>query len=827
MSTLLQDLRYAVRIVRQSPVFAVTVVLTLALTSGATTGLFTIVNSLLLRSLPYPEPDRLVMLYQAIGKPSAMTAGFSAPDFVAFQERATSYVSLAAFRNRDYELSGVASPERITAARVSAALFDTLRVAPALGRTFTRDEDEGAMPVAILNDALWRRHFNADPSIVGRAVMLDRRAYTVVGVMPRGFTFPNRGPVLNNRPADIYVPISFSAGERSGFGSMYNNSVVARLKPAVTPGQADAEARSVVSTAALELYPAALKDLAGILGASATPLRDETVGRIATLIYVLFAAVAVVLVIACADIATLTLTRAVSRRREMAVRAALGAGRGRLIAQSLIESALLSTAGVLLGLLVAQAVALVLANATALSLPSLHGLRIDLPVLAFSAALIVATTVFCGVVPALEASRSEAGDALKEGGRTGAPGRGQRRLLGVLVTAQFALAVILLVGGGLLVRSFSKLMAVDPGFQPERVLTLSTSLPANAYPRGADVRSFYLRLFERIATLPGVAAAAGSTALPLAIQERRAFTIENESALTRPLSHAVAHDWVLGEYFETLGIALRRGRYLSTQDDATAEPAVVINETLARRFWPDADPVGQRLAWGNAASHAPWMRIVGVVADVKQGALNSQTEPQTYSPWLQVRDGMLGENVIGIFRGMKVSARTALEPLALAASVREQIRALDPALPVTNVQTMNDVIATSAGPQRFNALLLGSFALLALVLAALGVGGVLATSVSRRRQEIGVRMALGAQRADVVRMVIRQGMGLALAGLVIGLPAAIALTRLMASLLFEITPRDPVTFGAVTGLLVAVAALACYIPARRATRIEPIAALRD
>ena len=376
-------------------------------------------------------------------------------------------------------------------------------------------------------------------------------------------------------------------------------------------------------------------------------------------------------------------------------------------------------------------------------------------------------------------------------------------------------------------RSFTKLTAVDPGFQPDRVLTLATSLPGTGYPRGADVRTFYLRLMERVQALPGVTAASGSTALPLAIRERRAFTIENESTATRTLPHAVAHDWVLGQYFETLGIALKRGRFLSSQDHVGSEPVVVINETMARRFWPDRDPVGERIAWGGPVDHTPWMRVVGVVADVKQGALDSEIEPQTYQPWLQVSDGRLGENVLGIFRGMKISVRTAVTPLAVTSSIRDQIRALDPALPVTNVQTLQDVVDTSTGPQRFNAILLGLFALLALLLAALGVGGVLATSVSRRRQEIGVRLALGAQRGDVVRLVVRQGMVLAIAGIAIGLPASIALTRLISSLLFEVTPRDPVTFAAVTTLLIGVAAFACYLPARRATRIEPIEALRQ
>ncbi len=450
----------------------------------------------------------------------------------------------------------------------------------------------------------------------------------------------------------------------------------------------------------------------------------------------------------------------------------------------------------------------------------------DPRVLAFTAVLCIATAVLCGLLPALEASRFDSSDTLKEAGRSGAAGRRQRRIFSVLVAAQFALAVILLIAGGLLARSFSRLMSVDPGFRAEGVLTLATSLPATAYPQGSNVRSFYTQLLTNLEQLPGVSAVGASTDLPLGIRERRGFTFETETDASRPVGGSVAHDWVLGSYFESLGIPLKRGRYLGAEDTSTSEPVIVINETMARMFWRDGDPVGQRLAWGNPSGHGRWMRIVGVVADVKQGPLNSETVPQTFQPWLQVEDGLLAENIVGALRSMKLSVRTLADPASLASPVQAQIRVMDPSLPVTSVRTLDQVVRQSAGPQRFNAVLIAAFAALALLLASLGIAGVLATSISRRTQELGVRMALGAQRPDLLRMVLREGMTLVAIGLAVGLPIAFVLTRLMSTLLFEVSPTDPVTFTAVSVVLVLVALTACYVPARRATAINPIAALR-
>jgi putative ABC transport system permease protein len=824
MSRLSQDARYAARSMKRAPLFSTVVVLTLGLAIGATTAVFTIVNAVLLRSLPYRDPGGLVLFNERIG--TMAPGGFSPPDYVAFRDRVTSLESIAAYRNREYELSGVQAPQRITALRASASLLNLLGVSPVIGRTFTQAEDEGTTRVAILSAHLWARSFGRDPNVIGRAVMLDRQPYEVIGVLPDTFVFPSRGPLLNNVPADVFIPISFTPAERRGFGSNYNNSVIGRLKPGVTAERAATEARDLVRANAVELYPAELGGLGSVISASGAPLRDEVVGRVRTLLLVVFAAVALVLLIACADIASLMLTRALSRQREMAVRAALGAGRGRVVGQLLVESSMLTFAGGALGVGLAQALARVLVSMAPPSIPRLGDVTIDPRILAFSAAVSLLTALLCGLLPALELSRPAAADALKEGGRTSSPGRRQRRMFGTLVALQVAVAVVLLVGGALLFRSFSRLMAVDPGFQGERTLTLATSLPVAGYPTGTDVRGFYTRLMERLAGIPAVAAAGASTDLPLGIRERRAFAIENERETTRELPHSVANEWVIGQYFDALGIPLRRGRLFTPQDDGGAEPVVVVNETMARHFWSGDDPVGQRVAWGNNTQHGRWMRIIGVVGDVKQGALDTETVPQIYTAWLQASDRMLGDNVAGVFRSLRLVVKTQLEPSVMAKTIQQEVRTLDPALPVTAVQTMADVVRTSAATPRFNTLLVGAFALLALLLAGIGIAGVLATSVSRRTQELGVRLALGARPRTLLAMILREGMALAVIGLAVGWPVAWMLSRVMGSLLFEIHPHDPLAFAGAAALMALVAVAASGIPAWRATRVEPIAALR-
>jgi putative ABC transport system permease protein len=823
MQSLLYDLRYGVRHLSRAPLFSALVIATLALAIGANTAIFSVVNGVLLRALPYSQPDRLVLLYEGLGTPRPF--GFSAPDLVGFRERARSYDGLAAYRNGEFELSGVDQPERINAVKVSASLMDVLGVPPALGRPFTNEQDTGRQPAAILSDGLWRRKFGSDTSIVGKPVLLDRRAYTVVGVMPAGFTFPNRGPHLNNIPADVYVPISFTNAELGGFGSMYNNTVVARLKPGVTAQQAGAEAATVAKQIVAELYPAQLREMGISPTVVVLPMRDEVVGDVSRILYVLLAAVGVVLLIACADIACLMLTRAAAREREMAIRTALGAGRWRVMRLVLIETGVLAVAGGAAGLALAWWGQRALLAAAPAIIPRAQDIGFDPRVLGFTIAASVTAALVCGLLPALEASRRESGTALKEGSRTGSSSVRQRRIFAGLVTVQFACAVVLLAAGGLLIRSFVRLMATDPGFKTDNVISAATSLPASSYPSGASVKTFYTTLLERVAAMPGVTAAGAATDLPLTVRERRAFTIENPSPAAAPRS-AVANDWVTGQYFEALGARVVRGRSLGPSDTQTSEPVVVINETLARLYFPGEEPVNRRLAWGGEKNHGPWMRIVGVIGDVKQAGLAKATEIQTWQPWTQVPDGAVANNPTGIFRSLKLLVRSSVPPASLVPAIRQEVRALDPALPVTGIQTLEEIVGASGAPQRFNAALLGGFAGVALLLAALGIGGVLAISVSRRTQEIGIRLALGAHPGDVVRMVIRQGMLLAAAGLAIGLPCAFAVTRLLRSLLFETAPHDPVSFASATVLLCVVALLACAVPALRASRVSPITALR-
>jgi putative ABC transport system permease protein len=825
MANLWQDLKYSGRLLVRAPVFSAAIILTLGLAIGASTAVFSVVNTVLLKALPFSQPERLVLLYEAIGKSGPV--GFSAPDFRGFRERAKSFDGMAAFGDTGYELSGVQQPERITAARVSASLFDVLGVAPALGRTFSVDDDEGRRPVVILSDGLWRRGFAADPGVLGRAILLDRVSYTIVGVMPRSFVFPNRGPQLNSEPADVFVPISFTNRELNGFGSMYNNSVVARLKPGVSVGQADAEARTIATSIVRELYPPQLAD--GFpLSASAVTMRDGTVGNVERLLYILLAAIGVVLLIACADVANLLLTRAIGRGREIAVRSALGAGRGRLAGQILVESGVLAFAGGALGIVLAYWSTATIARLAPPTIPRLHELSLDWRVLVFALAVSMTTALLCGVMPAVELSRRPTGDALKEGNRTGTAGVRQRRMLGGLVAAQFALALVMLVAGGLLLRSFIRLTSVDPGFRAEKALALPTNLPPMAYTTGGQMRNFYEALVDRVERLPGVEAAGLATDLPLEVRERRVFTIETPPAASADQPRTISAAWIIGpRYFESIGVRLQRGRTLTAADTEQSEPVVVINQTMANRFWPNLDPIDQRIAWGLPRDHTRWMRIVGIVGDVTQGPLGTPTLAQVYQPWTQwVPDQTPGRQVFISLRSLQLTVRTNGDPLTVASALQGQIRELDPLLPVARVRTLENVVRESTASQRFNTMLLSGFAAVALLLAAIGIGGVLATTVSRRTREIGLRLALGAGRGSVLAMVIRQGMSVVLIGLVIGAPAAFLAARFMGTFLFEVGVHDPLTFGAASAILLLSALVACYVPALRATRVDPMVALR-
>jgi putative ABC transport system permease protein len=818
------DVSYGVRNLRRSPGFAVTAIAALAIGIGANTAVFTIVNGALLAALPYRDPQRLVLLFEKVPGAPFDKFDFSAPDFEIVRDLARSYDGMAAYRNAGYELSGIAQPERLTGARVSPSLFGVLGVAPALGRALTEDDDRQHANVTVLTDGLWARAFGRDPSILGRTITLDRQPYTVVGVMPPSFQFPPHGAETNGTPAALFVPISFSPLERENFGGMYNNTVVARLKGGVTIEQARAEIPGIGRVLA-ERYPAYLHEMASKLSIPLVPFNDEVVGRTRRMLLVLMGAVGIVLLIGCADVANLMLTRAGSRHRELAIRTAVGASPARVVRQLLTEGFVLATIGGAVGLLLAYWSTRALLSFAGEALPRTESIAFDGRVVVFTAALSLLTPLVFGLVPALRSALGSTFDALKEGAR-GTPGRARHRLLSALVVAQFALALMLSVGAGLLLRSFVHLLDTEPGFRPAHVVRVATTLPAGRYSAGAQVKTFYQEAVDAARRLPGVAAAGAGNDLPLEVLERRTYTADPSGRQLGELNRVIACTWTAGSYFEALGIPLVRGRFFSDADVRGARPVIIVNELLARAVWPDQDPIGRQIKWGTNASTAPWMTVVGVVGDVKQSTLDTPTIGQTYVPFAQLSDAAAGDAITGIFRTLNLVVRSSAEPSAVIASVRGEIQRLDPALPISKAQALTDLLGESLKPQRFSMTVVGLFALVALGLAAIGVYGVLANAVAQQRHEIGVRMALGATRSAVIWHVLRRALVLMAVGVGIGIAGAFAVTRVMSGLLFEVQPTDAAAFAGAAATLALLALAASLVPAWRATRVDPLVALR-
>ena len=826
LASIWSDFRYGLRTLRRNPGFTAVAVATLALGIGATTAIFSVVNAVLLQSLPYPDSGRLVEVQEELPQLDFKAGTFSPPDYEDLARENRVFEGIAAYQNRKLELSGVDQPEQVTGARISASLFSVLGRGPSLGRAFTAEEETKRAMLAVLSYGLWQRRFGGVPGVVGKEIVLDRIAYTVVGVMPQGFTFPDHGPQFNNEPADVFIPMSFTPDELQGFGWGYNSSVVARLKPGVTVAEAQAECRLILHRFESQ-YPAILQqDPRFELSASVSPLREALTGRVESVLWVLFAAVGMVLLIACANVSNLLLARAEGRQREMAVRTALGAARSRLVRQVLTESLILALGGAGLGLLIAAWGGKALVSIAPVSLPREGGIHPDGTVLGFTLALGVMTALLFGLAPALRASHTDFGEALKEAGRSGTASRGHRRLLGALATGQFALSLVLLTGAGLLVRSLVRLLATDSGFQPERVLSLSTSLPGKGYGTGSQIRAFYQNLLGHVEALPGVRAAAEATVLPLNSLDRRAFTAEMPSEAAGGTPNLIPVVWVLGDYFKTLGIPLVKGRFFDSGDVMSSEQVIIINQTAAQRYWPGQDAVGRRIKWGAVQSPSPWMTVVGVVGDVKNGPLNAPTLPAAYLPYLQVSDSAIEDESFGEYRNLHLMVGTQSDPTALVNSIRAVVAGLDPSLPITNVGTMEQLIHRSTRPQQFNTFLISVFAGLALILAAVGVYGVVSYTTRQRTHEFGIRMALGAERADIVTLGVAKGLALALVGVSIGLAGALALTRFLTGMLYGVKPTDPLTFIAVPFVLTVVALIASYIPARRATKVDPMVALR-
>ena len=820
------DARHAVRALIKSPAFTAVTILTLALGIGANTAIFSLVNAVLLRPLGYHEPERLMMIHEAIPGSGVPRFGVSPPDYLDLDEYQTSFTDLGAYRTRAMELSGTGSPESVTIAETTAAVFPILGVGAAEGRTFLPDEDQSAPSVAVITDALrWRRYGASSP--IGERIFLDRRPYTIVGVMPAGFEFPKRGAQFNGTPADIYLPLVFNPFERRARAMMYNHSVIGRLRDGMTVEQAARDTAALASRVG-ENYPAQLRNIGKGLQVQATRLVDEIVGEVRRPLLILLGAVTLVLLVACANVANLFLSRAVARQRELGVRVALGASRYRLFQMLLVESLLLALVSGAAGLLIAQWTLRAVPAVLTASLPGLSQVTLDGRVLAFTLALSFVTAVFFGVVPLAAGMRRELTDALREGARASG-GRRQHRLQAGLIVTSVAFAFVLLVASGLLIRSFSNLMQAESGVNTLNVLNLEVSLPFADYNQAPRIRSFYQTLHDRLLAIPGVKSAVVATDLPLrADGERRAWVAEGGADQSDEFRSAIALTWAHGDYFTTFGVPLVRGRNFTTEEQFVNRQAVIVSKNLADRYWPGQDPIGKRLKWGvNPSSPAPWLTVVGVAGDVVDGSLGSDPAIHAYTPYSEMNDQGLASPTGGLWRRLNVAVNADVDAASLAPSVRAAITALDPALAVAKVTTMGEVVRELSAPQRFSAAVLTAFAAGALLLASIGLYGVLAFGVAQRTREIGVRLALGAPRANVLSLILKQGMLLVAIGLVIGLAGSIGASRLLRSLLYETDIYDPLTFLVVPVLLAAVSMAACYLPARRAAVLDPLVTLRS
>ena len=782
MNGFLQDLRYGWRTLAKSPGFTVVAVLTLALGIGANSSIFSLINAVLLRPLPFNEPDRLVMIWERRASSNDSNLPISGHEFVAWREQAPSFEKMAIIRGDGFNLTGAGDPMSIAALRVSAEFFSVLDVAPVLGRTFSPGEDRDDNPIVVLNAALWKARFGSDPDIVGKTVTLSDQKYTVIGVMQRQCV----GAWLNSDP-DVWLPIDLpDEARRVG---RHSNNVIARLKPDVTLEQAQAELAQVAERLEHQ-YP---NNNVGH-GVKIDSLHEATVGNVRPALLVLFGAVGFVLLIACANVANLLLTRAAGRQKEIAIRTALGAGRLRLVRQMLTESCLLAVMGGGVGVLLAMWIIDLLPKIKAVNIPRIEQIRIDGRVLAVTFGLSLLTGIITGLAPAMRSSRFNLSQALNEGTRTSA-GLGRRRIGSALVVLEVALALVLLAGGGLMLRSFVRLIDVDPGFDPHNVLRLDLSLPGPRYARPQQQMRFYGELIQRIKALPGVDMVGATTQTPLSPGDNWGpFSIEGRPAPAPGQESFAAMRSVSSDYFRVMRVPLKKGRYFTEADARIALPVM---------RWFEQQPYPEHY---NESQPAPAILI--------NETMNTRPNPEMYLSDLQEPSG-----------SMAVMVRTSVDPLTLAAAVREQVMTVDKDQPVA-ITTMDQIFSNSVGGQRFNMLLLSIFGALALAMAVAGVFGVINYSVAQRTQEIGIRIALGAQRKDILRLVVGQGMVLALVGVGIGLGGAFALTRLISGLLFGVSPTDPVTFSAVSLLLAGVALLASYIPARRAMKVDPMVALR-
>jgi predicted permease len=806
MRNILQDLRYGARMLRKNSGFTLIAVLTLALGIGANTAIFSVVNGVLLKPLPYREPEQLIRLFES--SQTQPKFPMARGNFQNYREENATLAGLALYTRRDMELSQDGKPERLAALGVTAGFFELLGVRPLLGREFRReDELPNNSSVVILSHALWQRRFNGDPDVVGKAVTLEGRPFTIVGVMPPGAQ--HVGGDYRSTPhgatVDLWGPLEIPPqAER---GAHFCNAI-GRLKPGVTLDQGAADLNMIAGRLAQQ-FPNTNQGWRIAI----QPLREEIAGRARTTLLALFGAVVFVLLIACVNVANLLLARATGREREIAVRAAVGAGRGRIVRQLLTESLLLAMVGAAAGIMLAQWAIDALRKLGPEQLPRMQSVSIDGRILLFTLGVTMVTGVLFGLAPALQGGQVNLNVSLKEGGRGG--GGQRRRLRDTLVITEVALALTLLAGAGLLIRSFWKLQQADPGFNPDRVLTASLSLPDTRYGDATKVAAFQQRLLERLAALPGAQSVGLTSDLPwTGYDENAGFLIEGKTFPPNNEPEGRYH-FVSSEYFRAIGVPLIAGRFFNADDRQDARPVVLINRAMAERYWPGESAVGKRFTFSSQPKERDWFTVVGIVGDVKDFPHSPAAAPAFYWPTMQQTP-----------RQFILAVRSGADPLNLIEAVRDEVRALDKDLPLAEVKTLGTIAATAVAGRRFTLRLVGLFALTAMALAAIGIYSVLSCLVAQRTHEVGLRMALGAQLGDVLKLVIRQGMTLVLLGLALGLGAAFALTRLIKGLLFEVSATDPLAFAMAAALLAVAALLACYVPARRATKVDPMVALR-
>jgi len=796
-----KDAVYGLRMLLKSPGFTVVALLSLALGIGANTAIFSVVNQVLLHPLPYPDADRLVSVWRTIPSQGIQQFATSIPDFLDWSAQNHAFQQMAAIQGSAANVTGVGRPERIQVFEVSANVFSLLGMQPALGRGFVAEDERAGRRVAVLDYAFWQRSFGGDRNVVGKTITLDGANHTIIGVLPKQF---------KSLGSDLWRPLAYAPALANDRGS-HNEIVLARLKPQVSLGEVQTE----MDTIALRLASAYPKTNTGY-GVKVVQLSELFVGAVRPALFVLSAAVGFVLLLACANVANLNLARATGRRREVAVRMALGGSRGRIIRQLLTESLLLSCVAGVAGLLIAMWSSDLLMK----SIPeAVRGSEIEVqtltaPVFGFTLAISVLVGLLFGLLPALQGSRFNLNQSLREGGRAGTTGVTRQRLRNLLAVAEVAVSLVLLVGAGLLVQSFLRLVRSNPGFRSSGILTMELSLPDSGYAQDQQKVIFYNRLLAKVHALPGLAQAALVSALPLQGHSNyNSFKIEGRPEVQSLQDLPVADERMVSvDYFGLMGIRLLRGRAFSEGDNETGQGVAIIDEQTARQYWPTSDAIGQRIRYFKGHGEVDrWLTVVGVVGSVKQNHIEEPASGSVYVPLVQSPWPYIALTVRG-----PVGANT----------IMDSIRALDPDLPVGKVRTIDEIISEAAGLERFAAQMVGIFAVVALALAVIGAYGVIAYSVAQRTQEFGIRLALGASRADMLRLVLLQGLVLSGAGIGIGLIAAINVTRLLSGMLFEVRPGDPLVYGAAASILATVAMLACYVPARRASRVDPMVALR-